>query len=314
MNNHKCYEHFIIQGDDFKARLWMEPCGKKARFFKTGRELACTLFLKGKKCFIFRYMNSDKKVWTDIKYTSFLVVLGMVKKVFSADIYWIMHNVDKESIDKIHFLTGIRRAVMKHSARKIFVTDPLFKELYFYDNPKVEAISFGEKQGGWISTDNLTLIKSLKYNYDQVVLCLGAKGEKYTHFSRLAALTDMAALNGKRIAFILPNHVEYKGSNAVRVDEPNIDEKAIAPYVDFIYRINDDVSMPYTLYAACSARIPIVTSKGFFTYRIIQRYGIGFDEAEYFYATEEEISRVKNNMALFIARSSWESLANRLSC
>ncbi len=306
------YEHFIIQGNDFKARYWMEPFGENTHFFRTANELINAIKLKGKKCLIFRYMNSEEKFSTDVKYTGLLIAIGLFKRFLNIDLYWIMHNIDKETVDKRPLLTKIRRGTMKISAKKIFVTDPYFKELHFKHNKRVEAITFGEKRDGSISRDNLEKIKKLKDSYDLVSLCVGAKGEKYTHFKRLAYLTGLANSNGIRLAFILPAHIAYQEANSISINEPNIDESAIAPYVDFVYRINDDISMPYTLYAASCASIPIVTSKDFFTYKIVERYGIGFDEIDYFSATSDSICEVKKNMGLFISRSNWGSLSDRI--
>lgn len=290
----------------------MESFGDRAHFFFTANELLGFLRLSGRKCLIFRYMSSEQKLSTDIKYTGLIVALGLLQKALNIDIYWIMHNIDRETIDTRPVLTRIRRAALKRAARKIFVTDSFFKEKYFPDDARVGAISFGEKRGGAISRENLQKIRNLSQSYDLVALCLGAKGDKYTHFTRLPRLTQLAAQHGRSLAFILPDHAQYEGENAIHIDEPNIDEKAIAPYVDFVYRINADVSMPYTLYAACSAGIPIVTARESFTYEIIQRYGIGFDEAGFFSATGEQIASVRQKMSLFIERSSWTSLSERI--
>lgn len=308
----KKFSYYIIQGSDFKARNWMAPFGKKARFFSTARELINLLRLSGDKCLIFRYMNSDKSLSTDIKYTLLVVLICTFRFFFRIRIYWVLHNIDAETVDLFPWLTRIRRCSLMWASTKVFLTDAFFKERFFSANNKVEAISFGPKLDGDVSSKNLKQIIRLKKKYDLVALCLGAPGDKYVHFERLTMLSKYAADNGLSIAFILPKHTSPPGIHCLHIDELNIDEKIIAPYVNFIYRINNDLSMPYTIYAACDAKIPIVTAKGFFTFDIIENYGIGFDEIGFFSANQHNIEEVKSNMGRFMERSDWGSLSKKI--
>jgi len=291
----------------------MEPFGDNAKFFISAQDLLRMLFRPGRKHVIFRYQNSSPRLTTDLAYTLVILILTTVRKLIRTEIYWIMHNIDRETTDKFPILTKLRRTSLKWASKYVFVTDPLFKERFFSADKKVKSISFGPKFDGTVGQDTLDAIIELGKQHDLVALCLGASGDKYVHFCRLDKLSALAAKHKKTLLLILPEHAVYKGDNAIRIKEKNIDEKAMAPYVDFVYRINDDISMPYTIYAACDAAIPVVTGRDFFTYEIIEKYEIGFSEEDIFLASEAQMAFAKLKMREFMQDRTWHSLADALA-
>lgn len=303
---------YIIQGSDFKARRWMEPFGAKAQFFISAQDLLRILIRPGRKHVIFRYQNSSPRMVSDLAYTLVIVMIAAIRRLIKTEIYWIMHNIDRETVDKFPVLTRIRRAILTRSSRLVLVTDPMFKSKFFPATEKVRSISFGPKSDGVIDERTLDKIAELREEYDLVAMCLGAVGDKYVHYRCLEHLTALAAQHGRALLLILPAHSNYEGKNAIKINETNIDENALTQYVDFIYRINDDISMPYTVYAACGAQIPLVTGRNYFTFDIVKSYGIGFSEEEYFLASETEITRTKQKMKEFMDSRTWRSLADVL--
>ncbi len=310
-HDNRC-DHYIIQGYDCKARNWMAGVADRTVYFVRAQDLARLIFLPGTKCLIFRYMNSNRKLTTDTIYTLMIVAISLLKPLLRIRLFWIMHNIDRETIDHYRVLTRVRRTILSWRSEKIFVTDQLFKELHFPDDPKVEAISFGPKRGGTISQETLSELERLHERCDQIGLCLSAGGGKYVHNQRMARLQDMAASCGVRLGLVVSQTTDIEGEDVLRVNEPNIDETALIGLVDFIYRINDDVSMPFTLYAAATAGIPIVTSADYFTHQIVERYGIGFSEQAWFAADECDLEKVRGNMRAYIDRSNWSSLLAKL--
>lgn len=290
----------------------MKPFSERVDYFVSAQDLIRLLFKPGPKRLIFRYQNSVRNVLSDSAYTLIIVLIAVFSRPLNVELYWILHNIDKETIDKYPRLTLIRRWILDRYCRAIFVTDPLFKDRFFRDSDRHHTITFGPKDNGSVSIENLAAISEARRRFDIVALCLGAKGEKYRHFDRLQYLTQLASEHGKSILFIVPRHVVHSGDNVLAIDEDNLDERQVAPYVDLVYRVNEDISMPYTVYAACEAQIPIVTSRDFFTYEIIQTYGIGFSEEEYFVAMQKDIDQVKKNMAKFMESRQWDSLAKAM--
>lgn len=303
----------LIQGNDFKARQWMADFEEGAVIhFVTLQELFTHTLKRGRKIVIIRYLNSNRTWLSDLLHVLLLLFLGLTKFWHQSSFVWILHNIDKETVDTRPFLTQLKRFNVRVFSTRIFVMDEYFRKLCFPDNSKYAALSFGRKYNGAISPENLKRIKSFAGDHDQLVLCLGANGAKYRHFAGLATLDQHAKKYGISLGFILPPGQSFDGGSVLEVEEPNIDESMLTPYVDFIYRINDDISMPYTLYAACQAKIPIVTSTDFFTYQIVQHYGIGFSESAWFNATNKEKETVFKNMEEFLAQKSWNSLADAL--
>ncbi|MGF1562100.1 MAG: hypothetical protein ACFB3T_07970 [Geminicoccaceae bacterium] len=308
---HVC-DHYIIQGTDFKARSWLKPIGERAKFFDTATQLTQLLRLSGSKCLIFRYMNSSPNILLEIMFTCLLATICLCRRWLDLRIFWILHNIDRESYDHFPFWTRLRRATLWRTAEKVFVTDQLFKELYFRENSQVEAISFGQKRTGSIKPATLAGLERLRARCDQIGMAIGSSHAKCVHNQRLAHLQALAAKAGIRLGLLVSSHAQLAGDDVLHVDEPDIDETALRDRIDFVYRINDDISMPYTIYTAAGAGLPIVTSAAHFTHKIVERHGIGFSEEGWFSAGELDIARVKGNLRAFAAQGRWASLTDRL--
>jgi len=307
------YSKVIIQGSDFKAKAWMQPLESKAVHFNNIRSLLLAVISYNRKCCIFRYLNSESNFFKDLIYTFVICLVCLFRKLLRLDIYWILHNVDKETKDLYPQLTKIKRKVISLSAKKIFVTDSLFlKECSMYF-PKVFPISFGPKYNGVIKNETIIDVQRFSEKFDFVILCLGAVGPKYLHYDKLEFLEKIVARHNKKVGFVVSKDIFSPSENMLLIDEPNLDESVIKSYIDGIYRINDDISMPYTVYAACSAGIPLISNVEYWTFKILQEYGIGFSEEAFFTANEKQINDVKKNMDVFLSNKNWQSLAKNLS-
>lgn len=307
------YSKVIIQGSDFKAKAWMQSLESKAVHFNNIRSLLLAVLSYDRKCCIFRYLNSESNFFKDLIYTFVICLVCLLKKLLRLDIYWILHNVDKETKDTYPQLTKIKRKVISLSAKKIFVTDSLFlkeSSMYF---PKVFPISFGPKHNGVTKNETITDVQKFSKKFDFVILCLGAVGPKYLHYDKLEFLAEIGERHNKKVGFVVSKNILSPSENILLIDEPNIDESAINSFIDGIYRINDDISMPYTVYAACTAGIPLISNVECWTFKILQEYGIGFSEEVFFTANEKQIYDVKKNMDVFLSNKSWQSLAENLS-
>ena len=307
------YSKIIIQGTDFKAKAWMQPLRANAIHFDNIRSLLIAVFSFERKCCIFRYLNSESSFLRDLIYTCIICMVCLFRNFFRLDIYWILHNVDKETTDTYPQLTKIKRKVISLSAKKIFVTDSLFlKEASMY-SPKVFPISFGPKYNGFIKNETISNVQRFSEKFDLIILCLGAVGPKYLHYDKLEDLAKIGSKFNKAVGFVVSKDVFSPSENMLLIDEPNLDESVLSSYVDGMYRINDDISMPYTVYAACTARIPLISNTKCWTYKILEEYGIGFSEEGFFMANEKQIYDVKKNMDVFLLNKNWESLAENLS-
>lgn len=302
-----------MQGADFKAVRWAEhlkyPC---QHFSSIGQLLRMVRQYNGTSVVVIRYQNSQKNLLSDLKHTVLLSGLCLLRNLFKVRIVWVMHNIDKETRDTYPALTKFRRAVLRHSAERIFVTDRLFKQWFFQSDEKVDFVSFGEKRGGAITQECIDDISALKSRVDFVVLCIGASGPKYLHFERLHILEQIAEQAGKTLGFVVSDDDVQCRSEFLVVDQPNLDEARLAHVIDFVYRINDDVSMPYTVYSACTAGIPIVTSQQYFTHRIVDAYGIGFSEDQFASSSAEERAAVRARMKDFLDSHQWDSLGLKI--
>jgi len=305
--------HVFIQGSDFKAKQWAIHIKPHCVLFSSASELLTGIHrLKGPKTIVFRYQNSQRSYLADLWYTLILLFVLLLRRPLALRIFWIMHNIDRETVDRYPLLTRIRRRILFRASEKVFVTDAYFKALLFSTNDKVKSISFGRKQGGTVSEKTMAEIIALREISDIVILCVGSAGNKYVHFDRLSLLQEEAARCDKKLSFILPEFVRYTKGDVINIVEKNLNESQLRGLVDFIYRINDDISMPFTIYSACSAGIPLISSSEFFTSKIIAEYGLGFTEEEFASVSESQLDAVQQNMNRFLATRSWSSLGEQI--
>ena len=78
--------------------------------------------------------------------------------------------------------------------------------------------------------------------------------------------------------------------------------------VNYVYRENADISIPYTIYAAATAGIPVITSDDSLLAEIVLREGIGLTIG--MLSSEYEI---KYDFDGFLGRHRWSSLKEALN-
>lgn len=302
----------FLQGKDLKAEKWARHFPTPVRNFTTVREMFSVLIASRRgDVVIFRYQNNPPRFLAAV--AVFLIITAQVLKgkTFGQKIVWICHNVDRETQPCHPVIQKLRRKLLFRFADAVFVLDPAF--VAYCERSDAVPISFGPKEGGSISSDNLRRVEKLAKQVDRIVLIAGQDGGKYRSFDRIPEIHSRFAELGFTTGFVTAGMAPSQAfvpeieQHLVRIDEKNIRESRLSHVIDYIYRENSDVSIPYSIYAAATAGIPVLTRRGSILEEIVNRERIGAALDDF-----AELSKEACDFEGFLRRHSWRSLYEQL--
>lgn len=292
--------------------------------------------------YIARYLNDyDSLAKTLIRVLSELLLVGILK-VLKVKLFWICHNVDRESREHYPRISKFRRWIFCISSKKIFVLDSLLiphaKRILFNFEGKIEHITFGNIKkktiGDFFSGDEraIEFIKFHKKNAKRpvyVTLCAGAPELKSLHFDYLQKMICSAG-NSKIdvIAIVAGNFhktprgrefaARYKKNEQIIFFEKytKFSSSFLEHYIDFYFRGYSDMSVPFTVYEAVSYRKPILALRSGFLSELIEEYSLGEVLDVEFSNLESSFVRLFRNrdseFSLFQEMHDWGSLGRAI--
>ena len=301
----------IIQKDDIKSKKWAEASTfvglnvviqKKSAIYAPWFLLKFILGFGKPSGYVIRYLNDYQSFLRTMVRTLSEISLVMICWVFRIKIFWICHNVDKETERYFPSISNFRRKLVSRCCKRILVTDVLLKDkaaqLFPRYHNKIDSISFGEIAGYDTGSGDKESIRFLAQKRDAAVqggikflsvLCAGSPNNpKYLHFSYLIDLIEKAKINGYYIAAIVAGNWDdsersnrllnaYKTSPNILVFEKftTFSSSFIKSNMDFYFRGYDDYSVPFTVYEACALRKPILALESGFLPKMVRHYDIG---------------------------------------
>ena len=237
------------------------------------KAVSCFWILKGPfPVIFFRYLNVNRSLIKELLLLVLDYVLFICANLGWLEIRWIAHNLDVETINKYPGISNLRRRNLVRIASKVFVMDTiLVNEARKMIRDDVIPISFGEVR--------------MKEKSDEVVLgavsLLRSKG--FNHIGIAANWVDktsgveeiLRSIGEKRsdlgVVYLCDN-TDIVAENIVVIAT-----RQVFSMTDFNFCIKSlaDVSIPYSLYHALSAQIPIVhNGRDAFT-QLFKEYDVG---------------------------------------
>jgi len=294
----------FIQKDDNKSLNWKESCAPEVELIPlAGSQILSPLqlllhMIKNKKTpdfFVFRYLNDyPSALRTILRLISEISVIVFCF-IFRIRVFWVCHNVDKESIVNYKFITRIRRWLIIKASDNIFVTSQLLLPFAkrILGTTKVCAISFGQvniEKKMDLEAKN-TLLKHQLFNQEGVVrvIITGSPAEKSLHFDYVIKLIEAFEGIGKSIVIVVAGEFDnslrsikllgsYRENKAIILFERYtcFSLEFIKNNFDFYFRVYSDYSVPYTVYESSSLRIPVLTMNKGFLPTLINQYNLGY--------------------------------------
>lgn len=313
---------YLIRGHDFKVLQWVKNTPKQNLVLIKGSRLlfglnviSQSIFSKSSEVIVIqRYLN-DYPNYTksllllviDFLYINYLNVRGI-------ELWWICHNLDKESHAYHPKIIRCRRHLILNSATMVLVTDPqlekyarlLFRKykvtiksicfgpynhnLDIHAYPKTSTVSLN---GTWSykSISSIDLFKILaqeKAKVDYIGYCGGAVLNKKKYLEFLPDLIEKSNKQGLNLTVLVISNLKrpmdeilydylLKSPQVVFVNSlMDINLFDLADYLDFYWTGYDDISIPYSIHAASTTHIPTISLNMGVIPLILRNYCIGF--------------------------------------
>lgn len=306
-------KYYLIQKDDVKSRNWAERFPKECQLVvQSGSPIRAPIFLircmltKGRPAgYIVRYLNDYRSLPKTILRIASEVVLVVLCTFLRIELYWISHNVDKETIRNYPRISRARRWLFATVSNKILVTDSLLiacaHKVFPKQINKLQAVSFGPVDIGTemnpkiasIVREHIAAHKSIATVVGLkplVLFCAGSPGHpKYLHFELVPELVEKAKTLGFYIIPIMAGDFnakkagrallsKYDGIQSVLAFDryTKFSEDFIVNDMDFYWRVYDDWSVPFTVYEAALVRKPILTMDIGFLPALVENEKLGF--------------------------------------
>lgn len=345
--------YFIIQKDDEKSKLWAKAARAqnievvaqpdspiRAPFFFISQCMRVGL----PNGYIVRYLNDYPSLFKTLLRLMSEVVLICMLRCSLVPLFWICHNVDRESSRNFPRISSMRRRLFAWASSRVFVTDPLlmsFASLYLrLPLDKIGYVTFGfRKVDDHLSDDgndvsialkNLLRIKKSEIKNQGfrplVTLILGSPGsQKSIHFDYLVNLIDSARIHGVGVIAIVGGDFHGSATSRSRCQQLikhsqiilfeshlNLTDTFIVENINFYFRGYTDFSVPYTIYESCSFKKPFLVMNFGFLPELINYHGIGVVLNEDSTWENDTISKLENinsdKYDLFLKRHQWSSI------
>lgn len=233
--------------------------------------------------FIYRYLNDYPSLSKTLSRALSEYFVVIISKLFNGDVYWICHNVDKETARYYPKISEFRRNLLNLHASRVFVMQKHLVKYYNanFDREKVDFLSFGYIESKLRTDSNvIDLLRMLKSGPTKIAWSAGQYAAKTTYIEKTI---DFAALNPD-ISFVmvisrLPDETLNKLNNVTNIHVLKgplvLNEDEVAEYIDFFWRSYDDLSVPFSVFNAVKNRKKILCMKEGFLSEIVERYEIG---------------------------------------
>jgi len=335
-------------GSDAKATKLvraLEESGVQAEALASLPFLAWRKFVRGcgrrGDVVVVRYLNDNASFLVTVAKPFGDLLSILVLRLRGLRVFWICHNVDRETESFWPLVSNIRRWLWSSAAERILVTDvslmPAAQVLLRKARDKLVPMSVGllskrrrfEKPELENQARTFLRAEDGKPGRPLRILCAGVSGPKYLHFDLLPQLEAVLRETGWAPRIVVITRFQKGGtwSRGKHYDDfiawcertptvmlirrfIDIDEREWAPDVDLIWRAMGDYSFLFTLLNACRAHIPILSYQSGLVGDLVEREGIGASIAWDFSNVDDAVRRALNvdmrDLDAFLARRSWD--------
>lgn len=308
---------YLFPNADFKFRNWAATLPEELFVASHGAYWNLLLLIikfrsQHKRIIVFyRYLNVSKgffhesaKLFIDV----IIVLLGAFKVV---EIRWILHNVENESERRYSSIVNLKRLILSRVAKYFYVTSDIMREHFPYNNSKLRIVSFGEEYSSKTKTDGTKKVVRIMNNwkaglkilpnYIGIVTNWGAKEQESLKLINLILANNT---NGSIGLVYIGRKANIESDYLLEINE-RYEYFLKDLKVDFALKTLDDKSVPYTLYSAATAGIPLISSSNSYFSKDLHKHGLGgtIDSIEDIISTIEnyDIARAK----VFLDKHTW---------
>ncbi|WP_038052666.1 glycosyltransferase [Thioalkalivibrio sp. ALJ1] len=345
----------VFVGDDPKARQFVEALRQHGRDaeawgaypFTAWKHLLARRVVSRGDVIVIRYLNDNPSWFVSIGKPFGDVLTLLVARVRGIRVYWLCHNLDRETESYWPLISSLRRWLYARQAEAIAITDPALMAaapaVFGRHRHKVFPMSMGllPKRRRFNKPELEDQVRNF-FSRDPAckhqlnILCAGVSGPKYLHFDLLPVLEERLRQLGwsPRIAVVTRflrkgewsrgknyrsfiNWCEKTPSVLLVKRYIDLDESEWADDVDLIWRAMGDWSFAFTLLNAARARIPVLAFDSGGVGAIVRQEEIGatvaWDFSNLGEAVQTALSTPSENYEKFLGQRSWSKAAQSLS-
>lgn len=338
---------YFIRGRDFKVTKWKEEAPEEmdirliagSRIVFGLKVMKESFFLNSSEVTVVqRYLNDYPSLLLSLLLTLTDLFFVLYLKARNIKLYWICHNIDKESHSNFPRLLAFRRWLVTQYASKILVLDPLFVKYarLLFQNYKGEiaSVSFGlydssiemhkteelksiknpsgptfYEQVTW--SDLIEVLDQFRENEYVVGYCAGSVLGKKKYLHNIPKLIAVAKEQNIKLKLLVISDLKASENQElhdfmVELEDVlfinklmSLDLFEIANHIDFYWTGYDDLSMPYSVYSAASTNVPIVSMNIGIIPMVLKEYNIGVVLSYDFSNLNTCISQIRNNSFSF---------------
>ena len=320
---------YIFPNADFKFEAWSKALPEKTIVASSGPYwkfivlIWMSLFKYANVIVFYRYLNNSKgllhelvKLFIDFS-IFFLSVLSFI------EIRWIVHNIDKETYNRFSCMARLRRGILRVISKSFFVTSESLKDKLSINQSKVFAISFGEEynsdQKNSGSQELNSIIDSWKSTFDHPIKYIGILTNWSHKESSALGIMEMLSNQGREgniCVVYVGEKIKLKSPYVLHINR-KIEYFLKEVNVDFVVKGLNDLSIPYTMYSAATAHIPLITSNDSFFKSDLIKFKIGGPVESTLDIVAIVNSFVSDDADAFLKTNSWQHGAEtltRLNC
>lgn len=315
---------YLFPHSDFKYRHWAASLPEKLFISSNGPYwnlllLILKLRVRHERIILFyRYLNVRKDLVREVAKLFIDLIIVFLALIRLIEIRWIIHNVDKESNMRFRFIVQLKRLMLKNVANYFYVTSDLIKVNFPYDEAKLRIVSFGEEYSSKTKEHGtkilVGLINDWRVNHKKSPKFIGIVtnwGNKEHESLRLVNLILQTNSNGLIGLVYLGKKTNVENEYFLEINE-RYDYFLKELNVDFVLKTLDDISVPFTLYSAATAGIPLMSSDNSYFSKDIIKYGLGGNIE----SADDVISIIENYdismSTCFLKKHSWVEGAKSL--
>lgn len=286
------------------------------------------LMLQGKRIevFVFRYINDSSSLPLAILRVVSDLLTILVIKTFGGSVWWICHNVDKETSTHYPKITEFRRKNIAKFSNIIFTTHQLLlsKAKEIFPRNVIDFLSLGYIENGAlnikrdIESEHIIeeWIKERRADNVKFIFCIGSPAKKSIHFQLIKNFMHKINESSEFDWYAIVVGAEVDASEYIYniPYKQAFEKKWLKTYSDFYYRAIDDYSMSYSVYEAAHLEIPIICENYGILPAIIEEYKLGFVVNDNDLAMKVRTYRPNNaGFSRFLEENNWETAANKIS-
>ena len=278
------------------------------------------------KVFVFRYVNDSNSFVLAVARVASEALTIFLLKCFNIEVWWLCHNIDKETAMFFPKLIAVRRRNIVKASRRIFTTSSLLipKAKEMFPDSFIDSLSLGYIETGSLNIQrdekNELLIKSWidqrKSLQTKFIFCIGSPAKKSIHFKLIKNFVEILNVSSKFVWYAVVIGQEVENSKYIyNVPEKlALDRKTIESNANFFYRVMDDYSMSYSVYEAAQLKIPIITEDYGVMPDIVKRYNLGVVIDDYANLSQKLDNYFPDteNFVNFLNENNWSVTAKKM--